>query len=628
MNQTRRLVALIVGWGMWLGCSVPAQNLTTVSEAALAPVVQEAQSRQDGARVPRTTDAIPELRELTVPGAEGPSSVKPRSERRDSDVGVPIEDRWRIGFPEWNRYEKGSILNPYRLNVLKGDYPILGQHTFLVLTFESITFVDGRRTPLPQDINARRPGAAEFFGRGGQFLNQQNFVTSVELFHGDTAFKPPDWRIKFTPVFNLNYLAVRENGIVNRDVRKGTTRFDTHIGFQEAFAEVRLGDTPRLFPFLRGRGSRGGHSPFFDSTSLRVGVQQFNSDFRGLIFDDFNLGARLFGNFRDNKWQFNAAFFYMLEKDTNSGINTFDQRNQRVWVANLYRQDFIKPGYTMQLSVHYNDDQPSIKFDQNRFLVRPAQVGPVTPHSVKAGYIGWTGNGHFRRLNINHAFYQVLGRDSLQPIAGRPTRINAQLAALELSYDRDWQRFQVSGFFSSGDANPTDRVARGFDSILDNQFFAGGENSFWNSQEIRLTRAGVALVTQNSLIPSLRSSKLQGQANFVNPGIIVANLGYEANLTPKLKLLANLNYLRFHHTESLQLLTFQRRIRNNVGIDYGVGIVYRPLLSENMIVKGGFSVMNPLDGFKDIFTSNCSGLNCGAQSRFLFSLYAKAIFTF
>ena len=138
----------------------------------------------------------------------------------------------------------------------------------------------------------------------------------------------------------------------------------------------------------------------------------------------------------------------------------------------------------------------------------------------------------------------------------------------------------------------------------------------------------MALVTQNSLIPSLRSSKLQGQANFVNPGIIVANLGYEANLTPKLKLLANLNYLRFHHTESLQLLTFQRRIRNNVGIDYGVGIVYRPLLSENMIVKGGFSVMNPLDGFKDIFTSNCSGLNCGAQSRFLFSLYAKAIFTF
>lgn len=48
MNQTRRLVALIIGWGMWLGFSAVAQNLAAVSETMPAPVVQEAQSRQDG----------------------------------------------------------------------------------------------------------------------------------------------------------------------------------------------------------------------------------------------------------------------------------------------------------------------------------------------------------------------------------------------------------------------------------------------------------------------------------------------------------------------------------------------------------------------------------------------------
>ena len=46
---------------------------------------------------------------------------------------------------------------------------------------------------------------------------------------------PVDWQIKFTPELNINYLNVQENGIVNFDVRKGTTRLDAHVGLQEAF---------------------------------------------------------------------------------------------------------------------------------------------------------------------------------------------------------------------------------------------------------------------------------------------------------------------------------------------------------------------------------------------------------
>src|SRR6185436_12469 len=42
----------------------------------------------------------------------------------------PISDRWRIGFPDDARYQKGHIYNPYRQNVLKGDYPVFGQHNF------------------------------------------------------------------------------------------------------------------------------------------------------------------------------------------------------------------------------------------------------------------------------------------------------------------------------------------------------------------------------------------------------------------------------------------------------------------------------------------------------------------
>ncbi len=32
-------------------------------------------------------------------------------------------------------------------------------------------------------------------------------------------------------------------------------------------------------------------------------------------------------------------------------------------IANLYRQDFFKPGYTIQVSFHYDKDDPSFVFD-------------------------------------------------------------------------------------------------------------------------------------------------------------------------------------------------------------------------------------------------------------------------
>ena len=120
------------------------------------------------------------------------------------------------------------------------------------------------------------------------------------------------------------------------------------------------------------------------SFRVRAGIQPFVSDFRGFIFSDNNLGARLFGAFDNNRYQFNAAYFSMLEKDTNSGLNRFDTRHQNVYIANLFRQDFIPKGYTIQGNLHYNDDRSSIEFDRNGFLVRPALIGDVRPHAIKS----------------------------------------------------------------------------------------------------------------------------------------------------------------------------------------------------------------------------------------------------
>lgn len=537
-------------------------------------------------------------------------------------------DRWRIGFPADPRFERGESYDPYHQNVLKGDYPIFGQHNFLVVTAESDSFLNARRIPVPSDISSQRPESGEFFGRGGQLFFKQNFKLSVDLFRGDTAFKPVDWRVRVTPSFNINYLNTQENGIVNIDPRRGANRTDGHVALQEAFGEVRLGDTTRLFPFLRGRGSRGGKSPFFDTTSVRAGIQPFISDFRGFIFSDFNLGVRLFGNYASNRYQFNAAYFYMLEKDTNSELNSFSFRDQTVFIANLFRQDTRWKGYTAQFSFHYNNDRPSRHFDANNFLVRPALVGDVAPHGIKVAYLGWAGEGHIGRTNLTHAFYQALGHDTRNPIAGRRTDINARMAAAEVSLDRDWLRFKGSVFWASGDDEPFDDEARGFDSIFDLPEFAGGKFSFWNSQGVRLTQTGVALVNPDSLLPSLRSSKIEGQANFVNPGLFLYNVGLEGEMTPKLRAILNVNYVHFGHTETLEQLLFQGGIRRSIGFDYGVGVLYRPLLSENAVVAAGFSSLIPGSGFKDIYSSVCAGQGCGEKTSILYSAFVKLKFTY
>ena len=553
---------------------------------------------------PATLEAPPSI---TYPEARqnlaltiGPGMAAPVAPRQATPVFSVEPDRWLLTRPEWNRYGtggehpyvKGKLWDPFDTNKLKGDVPIFGQQTFFSFTAISDTFFDGRRLPTPTGVSTAQPGTTGFFGKGNQAFVDQVFLFSFELFHGDTSFRPVDWRIRITPAISLNYLDVQELGIVNVDVRKGTTRLDSHIGLQEAFAEVKLRDL----------------SPNFDFISVRAGIQGFNSDFRGFLFVEEQPGIRIFGNLESNRWQYNLAYFNFLEKNTNSGLNSMALRNQQVIIGNVYRQDFLFQGYTAQFSVHYNKDDATIHYDDDGFLVRPAPIGAVFsqgvlhPHSIHAAYLGWTGDGHIGPINLTHAFYQALGHDSFNGIAGRPVTINAQMAALELSVDKDWIRFKGSAFYSSGSASPQSGHAHGFDSIDDFPEFAGGIFSLWNRESIRLTGTGVALNSGNSLIPDLRSNKDEGQSNFVNPGIFLVNAGADFDLTPKLRGFVNVNYLRFMDTEPLELVLFDSPIHHAIGTDSSAGIRYRPPLTENISITAGAATLIPGQGLRDIYT--------------------------
>ena len=512
-----------------------------------------------------------------------------------SDYFATVRDRWGVPMPEYRRYEGGAEtpfvmgrwFDPFNRNVLKADKPIFGR-TFFSFTGDAITGVDGRRLPVPAGQSTAEAGEAGFFGRGGQLFVAQTFRMTFDLFHGDTAaFRPVDWRVRVTPAASINYLNARENQAVSPDVRVGTTRLDGHVGLQEAFAEVKLHD----------------FGPDYDFVNLRVGIQSFVSDFRGFVFADEQPGVRVFGNLWSNRVQYNLAGFDLLEKNTNSGLNRFARRGREVAMANVYVQDFFAKGYTTQFSYHFARDNGGVHYDDNGFLVRPAPIGNVQRHRVDAHYYGWTGDGHVGRVNVTHAFYQALGNESKNEIADRRTAINAQLAAAELSEDRDWLRFRVSFLYASGDNNPRDGDARGFSSIVDGVAFAGGEFSFFNREGIPLTRAGVALTAPDSFLPDLRSSKDEGQSNFVNPGLMLYNAGFDADVTQKLKVVGNVNFLQFARTQPLVFLLQQNGIRRTIGTDAGVGVIYRPLLSDNITVHAGATALVPGSGLREIYTS-------------------------
>jgi hypothetical protein len=397
-------------------------------------------------------------------------------------------------------------------------------------------------------------------------------------------------------VHNYNQVDVDAPGILNPDAglplsdgdgESATRRKDDFFSLQEAFYEYHLADL----------------SPNYDFISLKAGIQPFNSDFRGFIFNDTQLGVRLFGNQKNNYYQYNLAFFNPLEKDTNSELNTLDSRNQMVVVANVFRQDFLVKGYTAQVSIHGNFDNGASElfFDDNGFLVRPAPLGTVQVHDVRAGYLGWTGDGHIDRLNINHAAYWAFGEDEFNGLAGQQVDISAAMTALELSYDRDWIRFKLSGLFATGDRDPYDDEGTGFDSIVDNTNFIGGPFSYFVRQGFNLAGTAVAAKQRFSVLPNLRTNKNQGQANFVNPGVLLFGAGSDLEITPHLRAFLNANHITFARTEPIEAALFTSDINPEFGWDLSLGIQWRPLLTDNVIISAGYAAFLPGNGFDEIY---------------------------
>lgn len=509
---------------------------------------------------------------------------------------VPLPDRWRIvsalGYPQ-------RLLDPYNSNnPLKGDRPVFGDDWFVNLSLISDSVLEPRRFAIPVGIQTSdRPGSLDIIGRGEQFVFNHNLLAEFVLYKGDTVFKPPDYEFRFTPVINFSSVEVDERGILKADPRAGRTRREGFFAVQELFIDKHLRNV----------------SERYDFDSLRFGIQPFSIDFRGFLFQDNQFGLRLFGTRRNNRLQYNVAWFRRLEKDANSGLNDITERSfsdslrdDDIFLANVYLQDFPRLGFFSQLALAHNRNREAgqVFYEDNGFIQRPASLGIERSRNYDVTYLGYNGDGHFGRLNLTTSVYVVVGEESRSTFVDNAADVRAWFFASEASMDMDWWRWRTSLLYASGDDDPFDTRASGFDAIFENPIFAGADTSFFIRQPVPLIGGGrVSLSSRNGVLPSLRSSKEFGQSNFTNPGLGLLGIGADLELAPSLRLSLNLNQLWFDTTEVLETARNQGRIRRSIGTDVSAAFIYRPFATQNIVLRLSAAVLLPGQGFRDLYGS-------------------------
>ena len=532
----------------------------------------------------------------------------------------PIPDRWRL--IQSLGLVKERWFDPYNQNTYKGDrpidhgkgpwLPIKGHDWFFVASGVSDTVVEARTFPIPVGVQTtERPGDLDIFGKDGSEVYSQTFILGAALIKGLTAFKPPDIEYRVALALNVNYVNVPEKRVLFVQPSKPSHRLDHFLGLQELFVDYHVRNT----------------SDRYDFESIRVGIQPFQSDFRGFLFNDQQLGIRYFGSRDNNRWQYNLGAFWRLEKDTNSGLNSVVQRPRNDWVfiGNLYRQDLPIPGLTSQITAVYNMNREKnrVEIDDNGFPVRPALLGNLRGRNYDVVYLGYNADGRIGRVNLTASIYSALGTDGQNFFTGQKGKIRAGFAAAEASYDLDWMRFRLSGLYATGDRDPFDKKETGFDAIFENPIFAGADTSYWIRQTIPFAGGGraISINGRNGILNSLRSSKEQGQSNFNNPGTILLGAGADFDLTPTMRLSANANYLWFENTSNLRVLRSEGSIPKDIGCDLSAAAIWRPKATQNIVFRLSAATLLPGKGFKDLFTNR-------PRDKQYYSLLANVIFTY
>ncbi|MEM1090950.1 MAG: hypothetical protein AAGI67_11245 [Pseudomonadota bacterium] len=555
-----------------------AAALLSQSVSSADEVLRKRAGRRRPGKEPPAEQAEPEI---------DPARVMPVPAKTTGEFYAPVPDRWRIME---SLGQQQNWWDPYNINTYKADKPLYDDW-FLNILAISDTVIEPRSIPTPVGLQSTTDaGAIDIFGENDQLIFAENLIVGAVYYKGNTVFRPPDWEYRLTLAFQYNRVEVDERRFLFVDPRfREETREDFHVGVQELFVDKHLRNV----------------STRYDFDSFRFGIQPFSSDFRGFLFQDLQMGARLFGNRDNNKYQYNLAWFRRLEKDLNTGLNDIEEglRDDDVFIANVYAQDWPVLGFFSQATVvHNRNREDEFFFDENGFIARPASLGNERPRNYDVTYLGFNGDGHFGRYNLTASAYLAVGDVEPAVFSDQKVDIEAAFVAAEAGADFDWVRLRLSALYASGDNDPFDDEANGFDAIFENPIFAGADTSYWIRQTVPLVGGGIVTLSgRNSILPSMRSSKELGQSNFENPGLKLIGIGADLDLTPQTRLSFNVNQMWFDDTSILEVARNQGPIDSELGLDVSAALIWRPFMSQNVVVRLSAAGMIPGEGFEQLF---------------------------
>jgi hypothetical protein len=502
-----------------------------------------------------------------APPAAAPAAAPaaPAADAKPPDEIVPVKGvkgRWGTfnlaGHPEYSF----NPFDPYHQNTLKADYPMAGDWFIQVNALNTDVYKSR------SNLDFRNIFPSQKFFSHNNFFNENVFY-GFELRHHADVFVPSNFKLHIDGVFDhkQNANAVNE-----------TTADNAHVF--DAFVDIHLFDS--------GKDN-------FDLTFLRAGIQAFQSDFHGLIFNDEGLGGRIFGEFKKNRIRYDIVGLKLFQKNAVSGFIDFSKPSRHdVGIFRFTYEDFLVKGWNSEWSVHFNYDP--------RDIIATGHVA-----GLNTVYFGNTMNGHLGRWIFNPAVYGVAGKAD-HVVAGNPVRhdVLAWMGLADLEYPLDFVKFRLGYSYVSGDSNPNDNTDHGFDSISDAVQLFGGPISYFVGENIKFGAGD--LVRANSFLPSFRNGNQQ--ANYVNPGLQLMNAGMDVTFSPRIQMALNGNYTRFNDIGSFPTnagATTANILHKDGGIEGNAFIRIKPFLhqiNQNVILDLGVSALHPLQGLQDMFQSD------------------------
>ncbi|KPJ73867.1 MAG: hypothetical protein AMS14_06235 [Planctomycetes bacterium DG_20] len=381
----------------------------------------------------------------------------------------------------------------------------------------------------------------------------------------------------------------RKGGYFESLIRLGSElyREDESVKFRVEFDFFGLGDPGNgdLAGFFDGLSTHGYDGDISleeawvqfgvsEGNWTRLGIQRFRSDHAGLIYNDSDRGAVYHGTL--GEVGFNLAYFAKSFDDAVSQLNTENGRPWHVMIANLE-----VPVGTVQVI-------PSFHFSIDR-------TGPT---ETNVGYVGASAAGQVSVFQVLTAYYWAFGEQTGGMVNPADQTVDAHLLLINVALPlMEGKVIPSTGFiFASGDDDPLDRRARGFDAIYD-YIEAWGFNDYFirprkNLGPATLCRAHSGLFTMRDF---------DEPANFINPGIAAFNLGLTTKWTDEFTTDLNAGPVYLPQTDTPELV-LGRGVGHELAYRMNANATWQ--LNETATLKGGVAACVPENGAQAIFGGN------------------------